>query len=49
MFSSSAPYLSLSVASTAPESADRFAVLSSVSDDGAVACALLRLGGHDVG
>ncbi len=39
----------LSVASTAPESADRFAVLSSVSDDGAVACALLRLGGHDVG
>jgi hypothetical protein len=39
----------LSVAATDPRSAGRFAVLSSVADDGAVACALVRLGGHDVG
>jgi 3-oxoacyl-(acyl-carrier-protein) synthase len=38
----------LSVAATDPGSAGRFAVLSSVADDGAVACALVRLGGHDV-
>jgi len=38
----------LSVSATAPRSAGRFAVLSAVADDGAVACALIRLGEHDV-
>lgn len=37
----------LSVAADTPGSAGRFAVLSAVAEDGAVACALVRLGEHD--